>query len=75
EARQHAHAEARGLFGTHAHPAEGVEFLHQHPNPKLLPGAEPPPPSPAPRLGEHTRAVLTEFGAAEDEIAAVLRGG
>ena len=66
-------AEARGLFGRHPHPGEGVEFLHQYPNPRLLPGAEPTGvPRPAPGLGQHTRAVLTEFGAPPEQIDAAF---
>lgn len=73
EARRSPHAAARGLFGTHRHPAEGAEFLHQFPNPRLLPGAAPPAEvRPAPRLGEHTRAVLAEFGLSGDAIDAAF---
>lgn len=73
EARTSPHAQARGLFGQHHHPGEGATFLHQYPNPRLLPGAEPPAqPRPAPRLGEHTRAVLTEFGVPPEAIAAAF---
>jgi crotonobetainyl-CoA:carnitine CoA-transferase CaiB-like acyl-CoA transferase len=32
-------------------------------------------PSPAPRLGEHTAAILTELGLAEEEIAALVEQG
>lgn len=72
EARRSPHAEARGLFGSHRHPGEGAEFLHQFPNPRLLPGAEPPAEvRPAPQLGQHTRAVLAEFGLSEVEIEAL----
>lgn len=63
EAREHPHAVARGFFGTHQHPAEGTEFLHQYPNPQLLPAAPPPTtPRPAPTLGQDTRAVLAAAG-------------
>lgn len=73
EARRSPHAEARGLFGVHHHPREQTDFLHHYPNPRLLPGAEPPTePRPAPGLGEQTRAVLAEFGLATDEIEAAF---
>lgn len=69
EARQTAHAKLRGLFGTHFHPGEGRELLHQFPNPALLPGAEPPRDvRPAPHLGADTREVLTAFGFEPQEI-------
>lgn len=72
EARQHPHAQARGLYGTHAHPAEGAEFFHQYPNPQLLPAAPPVgPPQPAPTLGQHTRAVLSAAGYSDAEIDAL----
>lgn len=73
EARQSPHAQARGLFGVHDHPREGARFLHQFPNPKLLPGAEPPTDvQPAPGLGQHTRAVLAEAGLSDAEIDGLL---
>lgn len=73
EARRSPHAEARGLFGIHHHPREQTDFLHHYPNPRLLPGAEPPStPRPAPGLGEQTRAVLAEFGLSANEIEAVF---
>ena len=69
EARTTEHAQARGLFGTHHHPGEDADFLHQFPNPKLLPGAEPPTEvRPAPGLGEHSRAILAEAGFDPAEI-------
>ncbi len=76
EARTSPHAEARGLFGTHRHPREGAELAHVYPNPRLLPGAEPPAePRPAPYLGEHTDEVLTGAGFTADEIAALRNQG
>ncbi len=76
EARAHPHAVARGLFGTHAHPAEKTEFLHHYPNPSLLPGAEPPnEPRPAPTLGQDTGTVLRAAGYSDDEIAALIETG
>ena len=72
EARVHPHAIARGLFGTHTHPAEGAEFLHQYPNPQLLPNSVPQgPPRPAPTLGQDTRAVLRLAGYSEDAVQAM----
>ena len=72
EARRHPHAVARGLFGTHAHPAEGTEFLHQYPNPQLLPDSAPEgPPRPAPTLGQDTRAVLRLAGYSEEAVRAL----
>jgi alpha-methylacyl-CoA racemase len=76
EARETPHAKARGLFGTHHNAAEGAEFLHLFPNPKLLPGSEPPTAvHPAPRQGEDTRAVLSEAGYSPVEIDALLAAG
>ncbi len=76
EARETPHAQARGLFGTHHNAAEGAEFLHLFPNPKLLPGSEPPAAvRPAPRQGEDTRAVLSEAGYSPAEIDALLAAG
>jgi len=76
EARRTPHARHRGLFGTHAHPAEGVDFLHQFPNPGLLPGLRPPAnPRPAPQLGEQTRSVLAEAGLDDNAIERLLASG
>lgn len=76
EARETPHARARGLFGTHDHPEEGARFLHTFPNPKLLPGAEPPAEvRPAPRLGRDTRSVLQALGYGVEEIEALLASG
>jgi len=47
--RHHEHLRARGVFRKDA----GGSFLHPRP-PYRIDGAEPPPPGPAPRLGEHT---------------------
>jgi len=75
EARQTEHARARGLFGEHDHPREGARFLHQFPNPRLLPGAEPPNPIPAPAMGQHTRAVLLEAGVDPQAIDRLIASG
>ncbi len=76
EARRSPHAEARGLYGAHHHPVEGVEFFHQYPNPGLLPGLEPPKtPRPAPRLGEQTRDVLIESGLDPEAVDRLIAAG
>lgn len=76
EARHSAHARARGLFGSYAHPTQGHDFFYQFPNPQLLPGSPPPsPPRPAPDLGQHTRAVLAEFGLEGEAIDALIASG
>ncbi|MCB9549426.1 MAG: CoA transferase [Myxococcales bacterium] len=76
EARVHPHAVARGLFGTHHHPGEGATFLHQFPNPRLLPDHPPPAEvQPAPQLGEHTDAVLRAAGFSEAEVADLRAAG
>ena len=76
EARQSPHARHRGLFGTHHHPGEGVDFVHQYLNPALLPGMRPSTaPRPAPALGQHTRAVLAEVGLDPQTIEALVTSG
>ncbi len=76
EARQSEHARARGLFGTHRHEGAGAEVFHQYPNPRLLPGAEPPAtPRPSPGLGEHTSEVLRAAGYDDDALRALVAAG
>jgi crotonobetainyl-CoA:carnitine CoA-transferase CaiB-like acyl-CoA transferase len=76
EARLHPHAIARGLYGTHDHPAEGANFFHFYPNPQLLPEAAPHgAPRPAPTLGQDTRAVLGAAGYSAEEIDALADAG
>jgi crotonobetainyl-CoA:carnitine CoA-transferase CaiB-like acyl-CoA transferase len=59
-----------GYFGTLAQPPYGDLEL------PYLPGMDRTRPSPkAPHAGEHTRAVLAEFGCGADEIAALERSG
>ena len=54
-----------GHGGAFAAPATPIRF----------PGLEPPPPAPAPRLGEHTRRILAEAGYGEAAIEAMLAAG
>lgn len=76
EARATPHARARGLFGTHRHPAADAPVLHQFPNPRLLPGAEPPREvRPAPGLGEHTSEILRAAGYDDAAIDALRANG
>ncbi len=70
---RHPQLEAVGLFETMAHPTEGeiryirptTKFSHSPMSVRL----------PAPRLGEHTHALLREAGLAPQEIEALTAGG
>ncbi len=64
---------ARGMFLSVETPWEGKAMASLR-TPVRLAGAEPSP-HPAPRLGEHSRAVLAEAGFAEAEIASLEADG
>jgi len=65
---------ATGFVREEEHPSEGTLHTLGHPTRW---SATPPPAAlaPAPRLGEHTRAVLAEAGYAPDAIARLLASG
>jgi crotonobetainyl-CoA:carnitine CoA-transferase CaiB-like acyl-CoA transferase len=73
EPRQDPHLRARGAFVEVPSPGEG----------RAMPGVatpirvrgEPAPLRPAPRLGEHSEAVLSEAGFTEREIEALRSAG
>ncbi len=67
------HLLATGFIRMEEHPSEGR--LRTMGNPTTWSDTPPGPLAPAPRLGEHTVAVLREAGCAEDEIEALLRTG
>lgn len=68
EAPQHAHARERGAFVT----LDGV--VQPGPAPRFD-RSQPPPPRPAPTVGQHTAEVLAEAGFAEAEIATLQAQG
>jgi crotonobetainyl-CoA:carnitine CoA-transferase CaiB-like acyl-CoA transferase len=69
-----AHVAARGLLVDV--PGDGTNPSRMHVRqPLTLDGARPGPTRHAPRLGEHTREVLTAAGYHDDEIAALFREG
>ncbi|MEM9062684.1 MAG: CoA transferase [Pseudomonadota bacterium] len=60
-----------GVMQQHEHPSEGPLQFMRHPLDFDAPrGAE----TPAPRLGEHTREVLSEAGVGDEDIAEMLSG-
>ena len=62
-----------GFFGREDHPSEGP--IRRTAVPNRFGGGMRQDHLPAPRLGEHTEAVLREAGYAEGEIAALMRDG
>lgn len=67
------HLVATGFIRTEEHPSEGR--LRTMGNPTTWSGTPPGPLAPAPRLGEHTVAVLREAGLSESDVEALLRAG
>jgi crotonobetainyl-CoA:carnitine CoA-transferase CaiB-like acyl-CoA transferase len=67
------HLAAVGFFETKTHPTEGL--IRYTGVPSTWNGAKLPITRHAPRLGEHSLAILREAGIAADEIAALLKGG
>ncbi len=70
EAREHAHAEARGAYAD----LPGTE----HPQPAVAPRfsrSQTPIPGPAPVPGQHTRDLLAELGYGDERVAALLAAG
>ena len=67
------HLEAVGFFRTEQHPTEGR--LRQYTLPLHFSDSAPNFFRPAPRLGEHGRAVLAECGTSAEEIAALIKEG
>jgi crotonobetainyl-CoA:carnitine CoA-transferase CaiB-like acyl-CoA transferase len=68
-----AQAESDGLFPTVEHP--GVGSFRTVASPVRVYGAEIAPRGPAPEIGEHTIAVLTELGLSGQEVAALAEEG
>lgn len=74
---------AEAIVDPQAIAAGAVVQTPQHEGPPInapgapirFPGADDGPKGPAPKLGEHTRAVLTQFGYSEDEIDALYASG
>jgi len=67
------HFQSSGFFRTEHHPTEGKLKVTRHPL-DFAPVSEQAT-RPAPRIGEHSREVLTEAGLSECEIAALATSG
>ncbi|MEW6257544.1 MAG: CoA transferase [Pseudomonadota bacterium] len=67
------HLNAIGFFARESHPSEG-EIMRMQP-PSTWSRTQPATSRPAPRLGEHTRQVLSEAGLQEAEIDALMSEG
>lgn len=70
---QDPYAHAAGCF-VPVKDADGDEFLAPA-SPARFHGAKDSPTQPAPRLGEHTRAILSEVGYSPDEIEKMIAAG
>jgi crotonobetainyl-CoA:carnitine CoA-transferase CaiB-like acyl-CoA transferase len=67
------HLNETGFFSTVEHPSEGT--LREMGVPSRWSESPPQAPTPAPRLGEHTREILREAGYSDAEIEAVRASG
>jgi crotonobetainyl-CoA:carnitine CoA-transferase CaiB-like acyl-CoA transferase len=67
------HLGASGFFATENHPSEGALIAPR--TPTEWSASAPGVPRPAPRLGEHSAAVLREIGYSDAEIAELARTG
>jgi len=70
---QDPHLAATGFFSVQDHPSEGR--LRQMAVPSSWSATQPRATRPVPRLGEHSAAVLREYGYSDDEIEALKRAG
>ncbi|MCW2682229.1 MAG: putative CoA-transferase, partial [Blastococcus sp.] len=66
-------AEADGLYPTIDHPGAGT--FRTVAGPIRVHGADIAPRGPAPEIGQHTTAVLTELGLSGEEVAALAEAG
>jgi crotonobetainyl-CoA:carnitine CoA-transferase CaiB-like acyl-CoA transferase len=74
EAFDHPQLVHRGMIGAASHPDAGeFEFIRPGLNPLLSGGRQSA--APAPRIGEHTEAVLNSLGVAESRISALRDDG
>lgn len=71
QALEHPQVRARGSVLEHAHPTAGT--VRTVASPVRFDGAQPGPMPPPPRLGEHTRAVLSQRLGLDDAAIDVLR--